>query len=83
MAAYRRLSGAILEAAEMVRGEDERFLKFQRMTITLVVKSYWGERLAIEEVPRDESLFTAITVHYPFARWDIVQMRRGGTISTV
>jgi hypothetical protein len=83
MAVYGTRSRAILEAAEMVPGEDEKFLYFQRMTITLVVYSYWGERLVIEEVPRDESLLTAITVHYPFARWDLVQMRRGGTITTI
>ena len=58
---YVTLSRAILEAAEMVPGEPlEKFLYFQLMTIKLVVYSNWGEKLVIEEVPRDESLLTAI-----------------------
>ena len=83
MAVYATLSRVILEAAEMVPGEKEKFSVFQRLTIRLIVYSFWGEKLVREEVPRDESLLTAITGHYPFARWDLVQMRRGGTITTV
>ena len=39
MAVYATLSRVILEAAEMVPGEKEKFSVFQRMTITLIVYS--------------------------------------------
>jgi len=56
---------------------------FNPFTMTLIVRSHWDEIVATEEVPRDESLFTSITVNYPFVRWDVLQMRVTGNISTI
>jgi hypothetical protein len=53
------------------------------LTITLSVYSHWDEILVTSEVPHNQSLFTAIAVNYPFARWALVQVRRAGVDSNV
>ena len=56
---------------------------FNPMTITLIVCSHWDETVTKEEVSHNDSLFTTITVKYPFARWDYVQTHVAGVTSTV
>jgi len=56
---------------------------FNPMTITLSVYSHSEEILATSEVPRNDSLFTAIAVNYPFTRWDYMGMHETNTIVDV
>jgi hypothetical protein len=56
---------------------------FNPFTITVGVYSYSHEILWTSEVPRDDSLFTAIAVNYPFTRWDYMGMHETNTIVDV
>jgi len=56
---------------------------FNPLAITLSVYSHSQEILETSEVPREDSLFTAIAQNYPFASWHYVDYRESGKIGLI
>jgi hypothetical protein len=56
---------------------------FNPLAITLSVYSHSQEILATSEVPRGDSLFTAIAKDYPFASWHYADYRESGKIGLI